>query len=112
VQYVLIFSTVQFHFYVTNNLDRGHEKRTMNSCAFASQSYFARSHPELGPQSEPAKSLFQNTLRVSRSLTILCGQQFGRLKPKHFALKTLRTSVTKKCLMRNALTPYYRIRCL
>jgi hypothetical protein len=105
VQYVLIFSTVQFSFYVTNNLDRGHEKRTMNSCAFASQSYSARSRPELGPQSEPAKSLFQNTLRVSCSLTILCGEQFGVLKPKHFTLKTLRTWVKKKCCNAKPVNP-------
>jgi len=33
----VVFSTIKFPFHVTNNLDPGDQKRTMNSCAFASQ---------------------------------------------------------------------------
>jgi hypothetical protein len=65
------FSTTQFSFYVTNNLDPRCEKRTMDSCAMH-RKIISPETPRRGLQPGPAKSLFRNTLRVSCSLTILC----------------------------------------
>jgi hypothetical protein len=71
VQYVLIFSTVQFHSYVTNNLDRGHEKRTGFVRIRIAKS-FPQSLPDLGynpgllspiPEYFACKQFFYNTLR-------------------------------------------------
>jgi hypothetical protein len=81
-----LFSTTEFLFCVTSNLDRGYEKRTMDSCAFASQNYSAPA-PRPGLLPGPAKSLFQNTLRVSYSLTIPCRQRFGGWAPKRIYLQ-------------------------
>jgi hypothetical protein len=72
------FSTGQLPFHVTHNLDPRHEKRTMNSCAFASHRKITSSEAlRASLQSWCAKSLLKSTLRVSHSLTILCSRRLG-----------------------------------